>query len=167
MARSAWRVSSIEDGTITFTKITEKIKGGQGVLLYNKDADGENKSNVTVKFADGSTVFDNTDVNDDNDNLLVGVTADTYVNNGAFFGLSGTNFVPVAASVVPAGKALLPASEVSDVKAFSFVFEDDADDIKTLSDSPLKGENIYNLAGQRISKMQKGINIVNGRKVLK
>ena len=164
---TAWRVSSIEDGTITFTKITEKIKGGQGVLLYNKDADGENKSNVTVKFADGSTVFDNTDVNDDNDNLLVGVTADTYVNNGAFFGLSGTNFVPVAASVVPAGKALLPASEVSDVKAFSFVFEDDADDIKTLSDSPLKGENIYNLAGQRISKMQKGINIVNGRKVLK
>jgi len=164
---TAWRVSSIEDGTITFTKITEKIKGGQGVLLYNKDADGENKSNVTVKFADGSTVFDNTDANDDNDNLLVGVTADTYVNNGAFFGLSGTNFVPVAASVVPAGKALLPASEVSDVKAFTFVFEDEEDGIKTLSNSPLKGENIYNLAGQRISKMQKGINIVNGKKVLK
>ena len=26
---------------------------------------------------------------------------------------------------------------------------------------------IYNLAGQRISKMQKGINIVNGKKILK
>ena len=38
--------------------------------------------------------------------------------------------------------------------------------IETLSDSPLKGENIYNLAGQRMSKMQKGVNIVNGKKVL-
>ena len=26
---------------------------------------------------------------------------------------------------------------------------------------------LYNLAGQRISKMQKGINIVNGKKILK
>jgi hypothetical protein len=30
----------------------------------------------------------------------------------------------------------------------------------------LKGENIFNLAGQRIQKMQKGINIVNGKKVV-
>ena len=29
------------------------------------------------------------------------------------------------------------------------------------------GENIYNLAGQRLSKMQKGINIIGGRKVLR
>ena len=44
---------------------------------------------------------------------------------------------------------------------------DDATGIKTLSDSPLKGEEIYNLAGQRLNKMQKGINIVGGKKVLK
>ena len=37
--------------------------------------------------------------------------------------------------------------------------------IKDLNDSPLKGENIYNLAGQRLNEMQKGINIVNGKKV--
>ena len=30
-----------------------------------------------------------------------------------------------------------------------------------------QGDNvIYNLAGQRLSKMQKGINIVNGKKIL-
>ena len=39
--------------------------------------------------------------------------------------------------------------------------------IKSLSDSPLKGEDIYNLAGQRLQKMQRGINIVGGRKILK
>ena len=55
----------------------------------------------------------------------------------------------------------------NNVKALTFDFDDDATGIKTLSDSPLKGENIYNLAGQRIQKMQKGINIVNGKKILK
>ena len=29
-----------------------------------------------------------------------------------------------------------------------------------------KGEGIFNLAGQRLGKMQKGINIVNGKKVI-
>ena len=39
--------------------------------------------------------------------------------------------------------------------------------VETLSDSPLKGENIiHNLAGQRLSKPAKGINIVGGKKVL-
>ena len=39
---------------------------------------------------------------------------------------------------------------------------------KSLTPSLSKGEGvIYNLAGQRISKLQKGINIVNGKKVLK
>ena len=30
-----------------------------------------------------------------------------------------------------------------------------------------RGRAIYNVAGQRISKLQKGINIVNGKKILK
>ena len=37
---------------------------------------------------------------------------------------------------------------------------DEVTGIKTLSDSPLKGENIYNLAGQRVGKSPKGINII-------
>ena len=32
--------------------------------------------------------------------------------------------------------------------------------------SMANGQSIYNLAGQRLSKMQKGINIVNGKKVM-
>jgi hypothetical protein len=66
---------------------------------------------------------------------------------------------------VPKGKAYL--NEGSSVKGFTFVFDDESTAIKTISDSPLKGENIYNLVGQRISKMQRGINIINGKKVLK
>ncbi len=42
---------------------------------------------------------------------------------------------------------------------------DDVTGIRTLSDSPLKGEDIYNLAGQRLNAPQKGLNIIGGRKV--
>lgn len=77
-------------------------------------------------------------------------------------------FYPVGSSVtIPEGKAYLEYTGGNAVKGFTFVFDEDATGIKTLSDSPLKGENIYNLAGQRINKMQRGINIVNGKKILK
>ena len=54
---------------------------------------------------------------------------------------------------------------VSGVKAY--FFEEDATGVKGLND--LKDSNvvIFNLAGQRMSKMQKGVNIVNGKKTLK
>lgn len=75
-------------------------------------------------------------------------------------------FYPVASTVsIPAGRAYFVRN--SGVKAYTFVFdEDDATGI-TLSDSPLKGEIIFNLAGQRLNKAQRGINIINGKKVLK
>ena len=38
--------------------------------------------------------------------------------------------------------------------------------IKNVYDEQPKFQGIYNLAGQRLEKMQKGINIVNGKKVL-
>ena len=77
-------------------------------------------------------------------------------------------FYKAESGTIAAGKAYLEVPEGTEIKGFCFKFGDDgATGIeKTLSDSPLKGENIYNLAGQRISKMQKGINIVNGKKIL-
>ena len=66
-------------------------------------------------------------------------------------------------TTIKAGKAYYQSG--SDVKAF-FFGGDDATGIETLSNSPLKGENIYNVAGQKLTKMQKGINIVNGKKML-
>jgi len=85
--------------------------------------------------------------------------------------LSGTapiGFYQVEEDVtIPAGKAYLV--DGAGVKGFTFDFDDDATAIeKTLSDSPLKGENIYNLAGQRLgnSQLKRGIYIVNGKKVM-
>ena len=79
-------------------------------------------------------------------------------------------FYPVNSSVtIPAGKAYLIDTTGNTVKGFTFDFDDDATGISLMEDGRSKMEDgaIYNVAGQRISKMQKGINIVNGKKVLK
>jgi len=70
-------------------------------------------------------------------------------------------------SAVTEGKAYLEIAN-ADVKAFYFAFGDEATSIN--EELRMKSEEsaaIYNLAGQRIQKMQRGINIVNGKKVLK
>ena len=67
---------------------------------------------------------------------------------------------------VKAYRAYLTVSAGSDAKAF-FFNADDATSIEgvEMSESDVQ-QPIYNLAGQRVGKMQKGINIVNGKKVL-
>ena len=54
------------------------------------------------------------------------------------------------------------------VKGYVLNFDDDATAIEMVNgqSSMVNGQPIYNLAGQRISKMQKGINIVNGKKIM-
>lgn len=70
---------------------------------------------------------------------------------------------------IPAGKAFLEAGG-GNVKGFTFVFDDDE---ATSMNEELRVKNeesetaIFNLVGQRVQKMQKGINIVNGKKILK
>ena len=65
------------------------------------------------------------------------------------------------------GTAKLYNVRFADTDAVSHAGEETATGIKTLSNSPLKGENIYNVAGQRLSKMQCGINIKDGKKIIK
>ena len=81
-------------------------------------------------------------------------------------GAKGVGFYKaIAGSTIAAGKGYLEFTG-SPVKVFLLEGED-ATGIETLSNSPLKGEDIYNLAGQRMQKMQRGINIMNGKKILK
>ena len=70
-------------------------------------------------------------------------------------------------TAIAAGKGYLVIKDAADIKAF-YPFADDATGIDMVDgqSSMFNGEPVYNLAGQRISKMQKGINIVNGKKIL-
>ncbi len=150
---TAWQATSTDGETIHFEQIKTAVAAGTGILLS-----GEAGAAIELNAASEGEDLTGT-------NLLVGITKATEVADDEYFGLSGDEFVKVKAGTIPAGKALLPASGTS-VKSFSFAFEGNATGIKSLSDSPLQGETIVNLAGQRLQKMQKGINIVNGKKVL-
>ena len=152
---SAWQVKGVDGNAITFEKVTGSVKGGTGLLLM-----GVPSAMVTLASVDSETVLTN--------NKLEGTLAPTYVEANKYYGLSGKQFLKVNPGTVPAGKALLPANVVGDVnnvRTLSLVFVDPTTGIaetKTMTNE----DTIYNLAGQRISKTQRGVNIVGGKKVL-
>ncbi|MBR4644979.1 MAG: hypothetical protein IKO73_07470 [Bacteroidaceae bacterium] len=73
-------------------------------------------------------------------------------------------FYPATTGIIPAGKAYLESK--NGVKAFYFEGEDATGIANVNVNDNLNNGAIYNIAGQRISKLQKGINIVGGKKVL-
>ena len=100
-------------------------------------------------------------------NDLKGTDVDTAADGTMYIlanGADGVGFYK-AEGTIPAGKAYFQST--SGVKAF-FFDGDDATGISLMEDgrSQMEDGAIYNIAGQRIQKMQKGINIINGKKVL-
>jgi hypothetical protein len=109
------------------------------------------------------------DVDPIEDNDLLG--SDGTVKGGAgIYALAKpeaeVGFFAVGESVtIPTGKAYL--STAAGVKGYLFNFNG-ATAIENINVNDNLNEGvIYNIAGQRLSKMQKGINIVNGKKMLK
>lgn len=81
-----------------------------------------------------------------------------------FYPLIGTNGVEMPGC---SAYLQLPASEVQAGVKVSFIMEEDVIDGVSSVAAFQDGENVmYNVAGQRLSKMQKGINIVGGKKIL-
>ena len=104
-------------------------------------------------------------------NDLLGAAAD-FAATGSEYVLASVSGVAgfykaTTGSTIAAGKAYL--TDASGVKGFIFA-EDGATGIESIQNSKFKIQNegaIFNLAGQRMQKMQRGINIVNGKKMLK
>ena len=121
---------------------------------------------VVVKAEEGSyTVPKTTDATLGTTNELIAATADVatdgtqyilakYEGKVGFYKASGT---------IAAGKGYLKLDAA--VKAFYGFNADDATGICGVNADA--DAVIYNLAGQRLSKTQKGVNIINGKKVLK
>ncbi len=143
---------------IEMTEISDRIVvSGQGVVL--KSTSGS----ITM------TRTNATPAGDFSGNSLMG-TMSSLANPGNAYvlnkGTNGVGFYRLASSgTIGANKAYLTYSG-SLVREF-FLFEDDATGINEELRVKNEESSIYNLAGQRIQKMQRGINIVNGKKVLK
>ena len=151
----------INGSNITLESITDKIAAGEPVVLrgtegiYNfmPTTGATEATENNLKGSDGTVTG--------GDNIY----ALAKKGNPAEVG-----FYPVSSSVkIPAGRVYLEYTAPTPVKGFYGFEEDDATGISLMEDGRSKMEDgaIYNVAGQRINKMQKGINIVNGKKVLK
>lgn len=124
---------------------------------------------VVVKAAAGSyDVPVTTEAGAEQYNDLVAAT-EAFVADGTQYiladGAEGVGFYKATPeTTIAAGKGYIV--KASSVKAF---YGFDADDATGISGINAADENavIYNVAGQRLSKAQKGINIINGKKVLK
>ena len=127
---------------------------------------------VVVKADEGTyTVPATTDAVLGATNELIAATADVTAD-GTQFILSkqsdGVGFYMVTSGdVIAAGKGYMVITDLgSGVKDFYGFDPDEATGIKGI-DFAGENEPIYNVAGQRLGKLQKGINIVAGKKVLK
>ena len=140
---------------LSLTPISSKIKAGEPVILKGT--------------AGLYNFMPTTDAEAAASNSLLGSNGSITGGDGiyALSQQSGeVGFYPVGDGVkIPEGKAYLQYTGGNAVKGFTFVFEDDATSINEELRMKSEESSIYNVAGQRINKMQKGINIVNGKKI--
>ena len=123
---------------------------------------------VVVKAAEGAYYYNNT-----TEARTLGVDNDLTFSNDAVV-TDGTQYILAkvddvvgfykATGTIPAGKGYLVIND-NLVKGFYGFAADDETGIANV-EKTVENDAIYNLAGQRISKTQKGINIINGKKVL-
>ena len=153
--------AKLSGGGVALTEVVDGIvPENQAVVIY-KDVDAETVIQPSVTAVKPTADF--------TENALL-ISDGTVKGGDGIYVLSnlgsGIGFYKVKSTVtIPAGKAYLNAA--GGVKEFyPFSFEEEETGLKDLKDLKDLNDVIYNLAGQRISKLQKGINIVNGKKVL-
>ena len=147
---------------VTFTQIN-KVPANTGVLLYK---DGGTTENIPVLDGDADATTGNVFVPGTGAAVVsVSGSNHNYILNNVG-GVVG--FYKAAGQTVATNRAYIQIDEGSGVKEFIALpgFEDDADGI-SLAPALSEGEGaIYNVAGQRMEKPNKGLYIVNGKKVL-
>jgi hypothetical protein len=145
---------------IDYTVVTsKKVPAGKAVVL--KGAQGEYNGTV-IATADAL----------ENNGLKVNLTENLNAT-GKEYCLANKNgvvgFYKVATTTyVKAGKAYLEIERTGTTggaKDF-YAIEDETDGINAINNSHQTVESVYNLSGQRVNKAQKGIYIVNGKKVV-
>lgn len=150
--------SAVADGDVlTLTKVVENevLAANQPVILYS-EADVTELDIATGGTSAGSNELSGTIA-------AASVTAeDNYV-----LGMknSEVGFYLYNNTEMPGFKAYLPKASTSNVKAFSFNFNDVEDAIRAI-ESENSNLDIYDIAGRRVQKAQKGMYIVNGKKVM-
>lgn len=149
----AYVVTGSTNTTITLAKVTD-VPASTGLIL--KKTGSAASYNVPVGTA---TTLAET-------NKLVGVTTATTFNAGDYI-LSNGTFIKGTAGTLAANKAYLPASNIdtsANILSLDFGGTTDIANLKAVN--TLENGKFYNLAGQEVAQPQKGLYIVNGKKVI-
>lgn len=179
---TCYRVTAVENGVATL-KETRVVNGETAGLPAHTAVIVKAEPNTDYTFEYNSS-YNYSIVKD---NLLEGTTVDTYVAGPAYVLANETKGVGLYKATLNkdeagadgtthfknnANKAYLPASAVaSNAPMFSFSRGGDEEDTTGIEySSPLNSmpsTAIYDLTGRRVEKMEKGIYIVNGKKVIR
>lgn len=167
---TVYAYKAVISGTqVILTKVT-KVPAKTGVLLRSVSGGAVEEASIPVTtgvkaFTDNAFVAVMTEIT----SLATETTEEdgvTYVNyilnkvNGV------TDFYKANGKKVGANKAYLRIDKATASKGISIGYADETDGIRTIGNEPQKVDGIYNLSGQRVSNAQKGIYIVNGKKVV-
>lgn len=150
------------------------IPKNTGILFEYTLEDGIFDGNVPFEYADDTNDY----LNEVTDNMLVAASVPMTGNNlfyklayGDYDAKSGLGFywgdAEGAAFTCKPGTAYLavPKSLGSNLRGFVL----GGDKLTGIKEATVNGQNteIFNLQGQRISRLQQGVNIVNGKKVIR
>lgn len=169
---------------LTLTRVYD-VKAGEGLLLIGDAGDYE----IPVLQSSAQT-YKNMLVGCTEDKYIKPTSTATIIKDGVTTEFTYTNFVlskhagdtslgfyrfttnNPEGRLIESGKAYLELEgdfSTSSVKGFSIVFNDDEPTaITDVEDSRGKIDDavIYDLSGRRLNKVQKGVNIINGKKVI-
>ena len=130
------------------------IESGTGLLV-----EGSGTVNFPYAYGEKGTA--------QSGNMLVGTMADTKVAEGEAYILMDGAFHPCSAGSIPARKAYLRATSDSGAKIISISFGSEATAISEVKAQDRNSE-IYTIGGIRVKNaQQKGVYIINGKKVVK
>ena len=160
--------------------VVESASDGYAHLVEIENAIPETTAVILKKVGDKTDYrfdYSSENITEFTDNLLEGSIADRYVTGDAYVLSSGTNGIGLYGAILNkldgtaflnnANKAYLAMQEgVEGIKSYSFRFEGGTTGI-----SEVKGENgevkaIYDLTGRQVNAVERGIYIINGKKVL-
>ena len=160
---AAWAVTATNNTEVTFTKIQGAVPAATPFILYGEGMDDQT---ISLPVATGATTAVAC-------NMLKGTLEETSVStvNGEYtnFGLSNGAFVKLNNGSIPANKAYLPiltANVPTAAARLTIVFDEGmATGIANINRESTDNR-YFNLNGQQVKTPQKGMYIVNGKKVI-
>lgn len=153
----AYKVTGVTTTAVNLAEVSEAVAAGTGLIL-----EGTAGQTYSIPVAVSGSDISSTN------KLKAAVTATDVAANEAYILQGGKFHLVTGASTVPAGKAYLLATDVpANVRALDMVVGGDADGISAIDNAQSTGNAMFDLSGRRVAKAQKGIYIVNGKKVVK